>query len=374
MIRESGGDRSAVTGGTRVLSDEIVVRITARPGETFLDRMISLVEGASPAEDSQRDRPQHPARGPHASSSCWRRSRCSPSPSTRGDEQTLIVLVALLVCLIPTTIGALLSAIGIAGHGPPRPAQRAGDVGSGRRGGRRLLDAAARQDRHDHARQPSGGRVPAPAPGVTEAELADAAQLAEPRRRDARGPVDRRARQGTVRPARAGPVGHATLVAFTAETRMSGVDIPDGAGTSGRVPPIGAALGAELGGQGRAACRRRRGRGHAHAARSRPRPAVRRGDAPRGPLVALTAPPAPSGSGPRRRPPQGRGEGGHAASASTQLRRDGHPHGDDHRRQPADRRGHRRRGRRRRLPRRGDARGQDGADPARAARAAAWSP
>ena len=60
VIRESGGDRSAVTGGTRVLSDEIVVAITAKPGETFLDRMIALVEGAEPAEDAQRDRAQHP--------------------------------------------------------------------------------------------------------------------------------------------------------------------------------------------------------------------------------------------------------------------------------------------------------------------------
>ena len=60
VIRESGGDRSAVTGGTRVLSDEIVVAITAKPGETFLDRMIALVEGAAPPEDAERDRPQHP--------------------------------------------------------------------------------------------------------------------------------------------------------------------------------------------------------------------------------------------------------------------------------------------------------------------------
>ena len=65
VIRESGGDRSAVTGGTRVLSDQIVVRITSKPGETFLDRMIALVEGADAAEDAERDRAQHPARGPH---------------------------------------------------------------------------------------------------------------------------------------------------------------------------------------------------------------------------------------------------------------------------------------------------------------------
>ena len=72
VIRESGGDRSAVTGGTRVLSDEIVVRITARPGETFLDRMIALVEGAEPAEDAERDRPQRSCSPASRSSSCWR--------------------------------------------------------------------------------------------------------------------------------------------------------------------------------------------------------------------------------------------------------------------------------------------------------------
>ncbi len=115
VVRESGGDRSAVTGGTRVLSDRIVVRITSKPGETFVDRMIALVEGATrqktPNEialnillaslsivfvvvvlDAQPDR---------------RRTRRRPSASP--------VLIALLVCLIPTTIGALLSAIGIAG-------------------------------------------------------------------------------------------------------------------------------------------------------------------------------------------------------------------------------------------------------------------
>ena len=83
VIRESGGDRSAVTGGTRVLSDQIVVRITSKPGETFLDRMIALVEGAVAAEDAERDRAQHPARGPDDHLPARRPSRCSRSRSTR---------------------------------------------------------------------------------------------------------------------------------------------------------------------------------------------------------------------------------------------------------------------------------------------------
>ena len=156
-------------GGHRrhpVLSDQIVVRITAKPGETFLDRMIALVEGAEPAEDAERDRAQHPARRAD-----------DHLPAGRGDAAAVrhllrrragvIVLVALLVCLIPTTIGALLSAIGIAGMDrlvqrnvlamSGRAVEAAGDV----------VDAAARQDRHDHPRQPPGGRVP-PVPGVDE--------------------------------------------------------------------------------------------------------------------------------------------------------------------------------------------------------------
>ena len=115
VIRESGGDRSAVTGGTRVLSDQIVVRITAKPGETFLDRMIALVEGAEPAEDAERDRAQHPARRSHDHLPARGRDAAAVRDLLAGAEQSIIVLVALLVCLIPTTIGALLSAIGIAG-------------------------------------------------------------------------------------------------------------------------------------------------------------------------------------------------------------------------------------------------------------------
>ena len=114
VIRESGGDRSAVTGGTRVLSDQIVVRITARPGETFLDRMIALVEGAS-----RQKTPNEIALNILLSGLTLifllATVTLQPFAIYSGAEQELIVLVALLVCLIPTTIGALLSAIGIAG-------------------------------------------------------------------------------------------------------------------------------------------------------------------------------------------------------------------------------------------------------------------
>ena len=114
VIRESGGDRSAVTGGTRVLSDEIVVRITARPGETFLDRMIALVEGA----DRQKT-PNEIALSILLAGLTiiflLAVVTLQPFAIYSGAEQSIIVLVALLVCLIPTTIGGLLSAIGIAG-------------------------------------------------------------------------------------------------------------------------------------------------------------------------------------------------------------------------------------------------------------------
>ena len=129
MIRESGGDRSAVTGGTKVLSDRIVVRITQKPGESFIDRMIALVEGANRQKTPERDRAEHPARraddhlpagGGHPAAAGDLRQgvaggRAGHRRRSTGDGVTGIVLVSLLVCLIPTTIGALLSAIGIAG-------------------------------------------------------------------------------------------------------------------------------------------------------------------------------------------------------------------------------------------------------------------
>ncbi|HEY7069202.1 MAG TPA: HAD-IC family P-type ATPase, partial [Acidimicrobiales bacterium] len=114
VIRESGGDRSAVTGGTRVLSDEIVVRITARAGETFLDRMIALVEGAS-RQKTPNEIALNILLAGLTLIFLLATVTLQPFAIYSGGEQDIVVLVALLVCLIPTTIGALLSAIGIAG-------------------------------------------------------------------------------------------------------------------------------------------------------------------------------------------------------------------------------------------------------------------
>ena len=114
VIRESGGDRSAVTGGTRVLSDQIVVRITARQGETFLDRMIALVEGAD-RQKTPNEIALNILLAVLTIIFLLATVTLQPFAIYSDAEQDVIVLVALLVCLIPTTIGALLSAIGIAG-------------------------------------------------------------------------------------------------------------------------------------------------------------------------------------------------------------------------------------------------------------------
>ena len=114
VIRESGGDRSAVTGGTKVLSDRIVVEITAKPGETFLDRMIALVEGAA-RQKTPNEIALNILLAGLTVIFLLAVVTLQPFAIYSGSEQDVLVLVALLVCLIPTTIGALLSAIGIAG-------------------------------------------------------------------------------------------------------------------------------------------------------------------------------------------------------------------------------------------------------------------
>ncbi|MCU1374584.1 MAG: kdpB, partial [Actinomycetia bacterium] len=114
VIRESGGDRSSVTGGTRVLSDRIVVRISSRPGESFLDRMIALVEGAS-RQKTPNEIALNILLAGLTIIFLLATVTLQPFAIYSGSEQSLPVLIALLVCLIPTTIGALLSAIGIAG-------------------------------------------------------------------------------------------------------------------------------------------------------------------------------------------------------------------------------------------------------------------
>ncbi|MEV5788039.1 HAD-IC family P-type ATPase, partial [Streptomyces sp. NPDC052287] len=175
VIRESGGDRSAVTGGTKVLSDRIVVKITTKPGETFIDRMIALVEGAS-----RQKTPNEIALNILLASLTivflLAVATLPPFADYAGTHLTMIVLVALLVCLIPTTIGALLSAIGIAGMDrlvqrnvlamSGRAVEAAGDVST------LLLDKTGTIT--------LGNRQAAefvPVTGTTEAEVADAAQL-----------------------------------------------------------------------------------------------------------------------------------------------------------------------------------------------------
>ena len=197
VIRESGGDRSAVTGGTRVLSDEIVVRITAQPGETFLDRMIALVEGAYRQKTPERDRPQHPAGRPHDHLPAGHRHPAALRHLLRrraGHRR------AGRPAGVPDPHHDRRAAVGHRHrrHGPPGAAQRAGHVRPGRRGGGRLLDAAARQDRHHHARQPAGRRLP-PGRGRDGGRAGRRRAALEPGRRDPRGPLDRRAGQGAVR-------------------------------------------------------------------------------------------------------------------------------------------------------------------------------
>lgn len=230
VIRESGGDRSAVTGGTRVLSDWLVVRITANPGESFLDRMIAMVEGAA-----RRKTPNEIALTILlakftlifllACATLLPYSIYSVQAAGSGNPITLTVLVALLVCLIPTTIGALLSAIGIAGMDrmiranviatSGRAVEAAGDVDV------LLLDKTGTIT--------LGNRQAVafvPAPGVEESRLADAAQLASlaDETPEGRSIVVLAKERFGIRE-RQLEEGHAEFVPFTAQTRMSGVNI-----------------------------------------------------------------------------------------------------------------------------------------------------
>ncbi|MDQ8705107.1 potassium-transporting ATPase subunit KdpB [Streptomyces sp. LHD-70] len=227
VIRESGGDRSAVTGGTKVLSDRIVVKITTKPGETFIDRMINLVEGAA-----RQKTPNEIALNILLASLTivflLAVVTLKPFAIYAGaDGQTsLIVLTALLVCLIPTTIGALLSAIGIAGMDrlvqrnvlamSGRAVEAAGDVST------LLLDKTGTIT--------LGNRQAAefvPVRGVPAAELADAAQLSSlaDETPEGRSVVVLAKEKYGLRERRQGELEHAGWIEFTAQTRMSGVDV-----------------------------------------------------------------------------------------------------------------------------------------------------
>ena len=191
VIRESGGDRSAVTGGTRVLSDEIKIRITSNPGETFLDRMIRLVEGAS-RQKTPNEIALNILLAGLTIIFLLAVVTLQPFAIYSGAPQTVFVLVSLLVCLIPTTIGGLLSAIGIAGM--DRMIQRNVIAMSGR-----AVEASGdvdvlllEQNRHDHARQSPGHHVPPmPLRERSRSGQRRAARLAC--RRDSRRALDRRA-------------------------------------------------------------------------------------------------------------------------------------------------------------------------------------
>lgn len=228
VIRESGGDRSAVTGGTRVLSDYLIIRATANPGEAFLDRMISMVEGAK-----RQKTPNEIALDILLAAltiifllvcvTLLPFSIFSVNAAGQGSPITITVLVALLVCLIPTTIGGLLSAIGIAGMDrmiqanviatSGRAVEAAGDVDV------LLLDKTGTIT--------LGNRQAAaliPAEGVTEAELADVAQLASlaDETPEGRSIVVLVKEQCGLRERH---VEGARFVPFTAQTRMSGVEL-----------------------------------------------------------------------------------------------------------------------------------------------------
>ncbi|WP_431998332.1 potassium-transporting ATPase subunit KdpB [Streptomyces fungicidicus] len=225
VIRESGGDRSAVTGGTKVLSDRIVVKITTKPGETFIDRMINLVEGAA-----RQKTPNEIALNILLASltivfllAC---ATLPPLADYAGAHLTMVVLVALLVCLIPTTIGALLSAIGIAGMDrlvqrnvlamSGRAVEAAGDVST------LLLDKTGTIT--------LGNRQAAefvPVRGTTEAQVADAAQLSSlaDETPEGRSVVVLAKEKYGLRERHQGELVGAEWIAFTAQTRMSGVDV-----------------------------------------------------------------------------------------------------------------------------------------------------
>ena len=241
VVREAGGDRSAVTGGTRVLSDEVVVLVTAAPGETVIDRMIALVEGAE-----RRRTPNEVALSILLVSLTavflLAVATLAPMADHAGAPQSALVLVALLVCLIPTTIGALLSAIGIAGMDrlvrvnvlatSGRAVEAAGDVST------LLLDKTGTIT--------SGNRRAVrlvPVAGVRDDELRDAARLASLADPTPEG-------RSVVELAGGGrdddlPAG-AEPVAFTAQTRMSGVDLEGRSLRKGAGSAVTAWTGADL--------------------------------------------------------------------------------------------------------------------------------
>jgi K+-transporting ATPase ATPase B chain len=224
VIREAGGDRSAVTGGTRVLSDQLRIRITSNPGETFLDRMIALVEGAE-RQKTPNEIALNILLAGLTLVFLLAVITLQPFAMYSSASQSIFVLVSLLVCLIPTTIGGLLSAIGIAGmdrlvqHNvlamSGRAVEAAGDVNT------LLLDKTGTIT--------LGNREATefvPAPGVSKDQLADAAQLSSLADETPEGRsivVLAKERHG-LRGREMAPA-HAEFIPFSAVTRMSGVNL-----------------------------------------------------------------------------------------------------------------------------------------------------
>jgi potassium-transporting ATPase ATP-binding subunit len=239
VIRESGGDFSSVTGGTRVLSDWIVVRVTANPGEAFLDRMIAMVEGAK-----RQKTPNEIALTILlvaltivmllATATLLPFSMFSVEAAKAGHVVTITALVALLVCLIPTTIGGLLSAIGVAGMSRMMQANVIATSG-------RAVEAAGDVDvlLLDKTGTITLGNRQAsqfvPAPGVTEEALADAAQLSSlaDETPEGRSIVVLAKQRFNIRQRDMASL-HAVFLAFTAQTRMSGVDLSPNGTASGK--------------------------------------------------------------------------------------------------------------------------------------------
>ena len=376
VIRESGGDRSAVTGGTLVISDWITVRITAAQGSTFLDRMIGLVEGA----ERQKTPNEIALNILLAGMTLIFVFATATIPSFAhyaGGTVPIVVVVALFVTLIPTTIGALLSAIGIAGMDrlirfnvlamSGRSVEASGDVDT------LLLDKTGTIT--------LGNRQATeflPLPGVSERELADAAQLASlpDETPEGRSIVVLAKQKYGLRGREMAPL-RARFVPFTAQTRMSGVDIEGSSIRKGAVDAILAHVGHDLVisralpmSRGGAAANpaplasaaadpaARRAHGHRRADREVRRHAP--GRRPRWPAA-------------RRGPSQGHRQGRYPR-ALWRIATHGHPHRDDHRRQSAHRGRHRRRGGRGRLPGRSDTGSQARADPWRSRPGASSSP
>ena len=360
VIREAGGDRSrghrrhpGALGPDRRPDHREAGRDLPGPDDR-------AGRGRGTAEDPERDRPEHPAGQPDDHLPAGRGDAAAARDLQRGTpDRDRPGLAAGLPD--PDHDRSTAERDRHRRHGPARPAQRAGDVGARRRGRRRRQHPAAGQDRHDHARQPRGGRAASRWRASTAAELADAAQLSSLADETPGGPLDRRPRQARVRPARP-PPGRAHPRHLRPVQRPD----PDERLRPGRERPVTERP------QGRDQRRPRVGPRERRHPAGRPGPDGRRDRRWRWYAAGGGRARRRRSPGPRRRPPQGHRQERHAR-AVRRAAPDGHPHRDDHRRQPADRQGHRRRGGRRRLPGRGQARGQAGADPHTSRRAAGWS-